>query len=165
MPTLANHMGRLQQDTETMAEGLGQRVKHLVEGYQQLNDIAAQAPVGIMQAASDYSKALTRHPLAPMSTPNLNPDQEGQKGGGNGLDLESLHRELFALHERKLSLDKNTGEDVLGHLAPPHKALRRRHSHAHSTRVPVAPIPNPNPTPKPHPSPGQRGVGVRAGAR
>ncbi|CAB1105579.1 unnamed protein product [Ectocarpus sp. CCAP 1310/34] len=58
IPTMARHMGKLQLDTEVMAEGLERRVRSLVDGYRELNELVDQAPARVSDAASEYAQAL-----------------------------------------------------------------------------------------------------------
>eukprot|EP00904_Undaria_pinnatifida_P008910 jgi/Undpi1/5149/HiC_scaffold_19.g08500.m1 len=90
IPTMARHMGRLQGDTETMAEGLEKRVRNLVDGYRELNDLVEQAPARTMGAASEYAEALGCRPLGL----SLSPDGGGGGGGGRGEQLGQASRLL-----------------------------------------------------------------------
>ncbi|CAN0311052.1 unnamed protein product, partial [Pylaiella littoralis] len=102
IPTMARHMGKLQLDTETMAEGLEKRVRSLVDGYRELNELVEQAPARVSYAASEYAQALGFRPREPpRSAGAIAGDESGQT-----LNVEGIHRELFALREVKLALDQ-----------------------------------------------------------
>ncbi|CAN0190230.1 unnamed protein product, partial [Phaeothamnion confervicola] len=129
VPTLAQHINRTQVDTDAMATALAGRVTHLVEGYRQLNELAAQAPVGILSAASDYARQLREHPLlAEAGRHGLGGSGGGgssgsggggRRGGGGGSGggaesgssnvAETLHQQLFEMREARLALDREAG--------------------------------------------------------
>ncbi|CAM9965028.1 unnamed protein product, partial [Laminaria digitata] len=69
IPTMARHMGRLQGDTEIMAEGLEKRVRSLVDGYRELNELVEQAPARVMDAATEYAEVLGCRPLRSSLSP------------------------------------------------------------------------------------------------
>eukprot|EP00752_Nemacystus_decipiens_P005969 g5391.t1 len=103
IPTMARHMGKLQLDTEAMAEGLEKRVRSLVDGYRELNELVEQAPARMSYAASEYVQAIGLRPQEPSLAAD---DAGGRDESSQALDVERIHRELFALREAKLALDQ-----------------------------------------------------------
>ncbi|CAN0222810.1 unnamed protein product [Ectocarpus sp. 6 AP-2014] len=106
VPTMARHMGKLQLDTEVMAEGLERRVRSLVDGYRELNELVDQAPARVSDAASEYAQALGLRRTQGSPLPGDGADMNGSdEASGPALDVEGIHRELFALKEAKIALD------------------------------------------------------------
>ncbi|CAM9188640.1 unnamed protein product [Ectocarpus sp. 4 AP-2014] len=106
IPTMARHMGKLQLDTEVMAEGLERRVRSLVDGYRELNELVDQAPARVSDAATEYAQALGLRRTQGLPLPSDAADRdESDEASGPALDVEGIHRELFALKEAKIALD------------------------------------------------------------
>ncbi|CBN74090.1 hypothetical protein Esi_0012_0173 [Ectocarpus siliculosus] len=127
VPTMARHMGKLQLDTEVMAEGLERRVRSLVDGYRELNELVDQAPVRVSDAASEYAQALGLRRT--QGSPLLG-DGAGMDGSDEALDVEGIHRELFALKEAKIALDAAI---MLAPTDPTQRQQRRGALDRHST--------------------------------
>ncbi|CAN0530412.1 unnamed protein product, partial [Ectocarpus sp. 12 AP-2014] len=104
IPTMARHMGKLQLDTEVMAEGLERRVRSLVDGYRELNELVDQAPARVSDAASEYAQALGLRRTQGSPLPGDAIDRDGSDQA-SALDVEGIHKELFALKEAKIALD------------------------------------------------------------
>ncbi|CAN0206985.1 unnamed protein product [Scytosiphon promiscuus] len=101
IPTMTKHIGKLQSDTEAMAEGLGKRVRDLVEGYRELNGLVEQAPSRVGDAASEYVKGLD---VRPRRLESAMPDDVAD-GHVAASGVEGIHQDLVALREAKLALD------------------------------------------------------------
>ncbi|CAN0078765.1 unnamed protein product, partial [Hapterophycus canaliculatus] len=79
--------------------GLEKRVRSLVDGYRELNELVEQAPSRLNDAALEYANTLDVPPQGSKSA------FSGDVINEHSPDIEGIHRELFALREAKLAID------------------------------------------------------------
>ena len=125
-PLPAQHsVQRMHEDTDRLAEGLQNRMEGLLAGYQQLNELAVQAPLAISQFAGELtsvSRGIAEGIDGVGGTPK---GADGGDGGGastvamevGAWDTTETYQVLEGTHEEHLNLlrdAKDAGETTAG---------------------------------------------------
>lgn len=63
--------------------GLEKRIRDLLIGYRELNDLAEQAPLHVASAASDYAQSLGGHPHRASPSPGASGGQQHEQARTN----------------------------------------------------------------------------------